>query len=438
MIDFMLGRGSQNCEGVSRRDFMRVGGLGMAGGAASLSLGSMLRNQASAAEGLGGTPEKSVIWLWLPGGPTQVETFDPKMTAPSEYRSVTGEVKTVLPGVTLGGNFEKMGQVADRMAFVRSFAHTNSGHGGGTHYVMTGYDNRLADNGAVPNRPFVGSIVSRVRGTNHPVTGLPTYVRLGGTYADGPAFLGTAFGPFDPGGEARQNMSLTVERSRLDNRREMLKGIDNVRREVDRSGLMQGLDSFDQQAFNLILSRAQQAFDLKYEDPRVVNRYGTGLGERLLQARRLCESGVGFVSLSYGGWDMHGNIKAEMDRQAPELDRAVAALVEDLDQRGQLDNVLLVISGEFGRTPKINGGAGRDHWAPLSTLAFAGGGLKMGQVVGESAEKVDVPKTTPITPQDLMATIFHVMNIDRRVQFTNQAGRPTYMIETGRPIAELV
>ncbi|RLS57911.1 MAG: DUF1501 domain-containing protein [Planctomycetota bacterium] len=437
MIDFLLGSGSKNCDGVSRRNFMRVGGLGLGAGAAGLTLSDLMRQRGLAAEGTG-TRQKSVIWLWLGGGPTQVETFDPKMTAPSEYRSVTGEVKTVLPGVTLGGNFEQMAQVADRMAFVRSFAHTNSGHSGGTHYVMTGYDNRLADNGAVADRPFMGSIVSRVRGTNHPVTGLPTYVRLGGVYADGPAFLGTAYGPFDPGGEARRNMSLTVERTRLDNRREMLQGIDNVRREVDRSGLMQGLDSFDQQAFNLILSRAQQSFDLKHEDPRVVNRYGTGLGERLLQARRLCESGVGFVSLNYGSWDMHSTIKTEMDRQAPELDRAVAAFVEDLDQRGQLDDILLVISGEFGRTPKINGSAGRDHWAPLSTLALAGGGLKMGQVVGESAEKVDVPKTTPITPQDLMATVFHVMDIDRRVQFTNQAGRPTYMIETGKPIAELV
>ncbi|MCA8993930.1 MAG: DUF1501 domain-containing protein [Planctomycetaceae bacterium] len=437
MIDFLCGPRRSNCEGLSRRDFMRVGGLGLGAGVAGLTTSDLLRQQAAAGE-LGPTADKSVIWLWLSGGPTQVETFDPKMTAPSEYRSVTGEVQTVLPGVTLGGNFERMAQVADRMAFVRSFAHTNSGHSGGTHYVMTGYDNRLADNGAVANRPFLGSIVSRVRGTNHPTTGLPTYVRLGGIYADGPAFLGTAFGPFDPGGEARRNMALTVDRTRLDNRREMLSGIDNVRREIDRSGLMEGLDSFDQQAFDLILSRAQQSFDLKYEDPRVVDRYGPGLGQQLLQARRLCESGVGFVTLNYGGWDMHGNIKQEMDRRGPEVDRAVAALVEDLDQRGQLDNVLLVISGEFGRTPKINGGAGRDHWAPLSTLALAGGGLQMGQVVGESAEKVDVPKTTPITPQDLMATIFQVLNIDQRAQFTNQSGRPTYMIETGKPIEELV
>jgi hypothetical protein len=434
MLDLLPGTCHKNCEGTSRRNFLRVGGLGMG----SLSLAGLLQRKAQAAARGQRTSDKSVIWLWLSGGPTHVETFDPKMTAPAEYRSVTGEVQTVLPGVSFGGNFEKMAAVADRLSVVRSFAHTNSGHSGGTHYVMTGYDNRLADNGGNPDRPFLGSIVSRIRGTNHPETGIPTYVRMGGIYADGPAFLGTAYGPFDPAGEARRNMALAVDQQRLANRRSILDGIDNLRREIDRKGLMEGLDSFEQQAFNLILSRSQQAFDLKYEDPRVVDRYGKGLGEQMLMARRLCESGCGFVTINYGGWDMHSGIKQAMDQRGPAVDRAVAALIEDLDQRGMLDNVLLVISGEFGRTPKINGSGGRDHWAPLSTLALAGGGLRMGQVVGESAEKVDVPRTTPITPQDLMATIFHVLDFDRRVQFTNQSGRPTYMIENGRPIEELV
>ncbi|MCA9065892.1 MAG: DUF1501 domain-containing protein [Planctomycetaceae bacterium] len=438
MLDVTFGPMRRNCEGTSRRDFLRVGALGLGGALGATSLGSLLKARAAATKAGIASSEKSVIWLWLSGGPTHIETFDPKMTAPAEYRSVTGEVQTRLPGVTLGGNFEQMAGVADRMAFVRSFAHTNSGHSGGTHYVMTGYNNPLADNGAVAARPSIGSIISRVRGTNHPTTGIPTYVRTGGIYADGPAFLGTAYGPFDPGGEARRNMSLAVDRARLDHRRDILKGIDNVKREVDRSGLMDGMDSFEQQAFNLILSRSQQAFDLKYEDPRVVDRYGRGLGQQLLQARRLCEAGCGFVTVNYGGWDMHGTIKQSMDQRGPEVDRAVAALVEDLDQRGQLDDTLLVISGEFGRTPKINGGAGRDHWAPLSTLAFAGGGLRLGQVVGESAEKADVPKTTPIGPQDLLATIFYVLNVDARIQFTNQSGRPTYMLETGKPIEELI
>ncbi len=434
MFNVTSSRGYGNCEGTSRRDFLRVGALGLG----ALSLSDMLRDKAQAASEGRTTKDTSVIWLWLGGGPTHVETFDPKMTAPAEYRSVTGEVKTNVPGVTLGGNFERMATVADKMAFVRSFAHTNSGHAGGTHYVMTGYDNRLSDNGAVANRPAMGSIVSRVRGTNHPETGIPTYVRLGGIYADGPAFLGTAFGPFDPAGEARRNMALSVNEERLAGRRSLLQGIDNVRRDIDRSGLIDGLDSFDQQAFNIILSRSQHAFDLKYEDPRVVDRYGKGLGEKLLQARRLCEAGCGFVTLQFGGWDMHGNIKQAMDRLGPQVDRAVAALVEDMALRGLSEKILLVISGEFGRTPKINGGAGRDHWAPLSTLAMAGGGLNMGQTVGESAEKVDVPKTKPVTPQDVLATVFDVLGIERRIQFTNQAGRPTYMIEQGKPIEELV
>ncbi len=380
MLKLSTSRRRGNCEGTTRRDFLQVGALGLGG----LTLADSLRSNAQAAENGRASNSKSVIWLWLGGGPTHVETFDPKMTAPSEYRSVTGEVKTNLPGVTLGGNFERMAGVADKMAFVRSFAHTNSGHSGGTHYVMTGYDNRLADNGAQADRPGIGSILARVRGTNHPVTGMPTYVRLGGIYADGPAFLGTAFGPFDSGGEARRNMALNVAKDRLDTRRSLLQGIDNVKRDIDRSKVMDGLDAFDQQAFNIILSRSQQAFDLKYEDPRVVDRYGTGLGQQLLQARRLCEAGCGFVTLHFGGWDMHGTIKQSMDNLGPQVDRAVAALVEDLDLRGQSDDILLVISGEFGRTPKINGSAGRDHWAPLSTLALAGGGLQMGQVIGES------------------------------------------------------
>jgi Protein of unknown function (DUF1501) len=434
MLNVRFNRSSSLCSGTSRRDFLRIGALGVGG----FALPDLYRARAQAAADGRPTSDKSVIWLWLGGGPTQVETFDPKMTAPSEYRSVTGEVSTKLPGVTLGGNFERMAQVANKMAFVRSFAHTDSGHSGGTHWVMTGYDNRLADNGAVPSRPGIGAIVSRVRGANNPTTGMPTYVRMAGIYGDGPAFLGTAYGPFDPNGQARRNMSLVVDQERLDNRRELLEGIDTINREIDRSRLMEGLDAFEQQAFSLVLGRSQQAFDLKYEDPRVVDRYGTGLGQQLLTARRLCEAGCGFVTLHHGGWDMHGDVKQNMDQRGPEVDRAVAALVEDLDQRGMSDDVLLVISGEFGRTPKINGGAGRDHWAPLSTLALAGGGLRMGQTVGESAEKVDVPKTTPITPQDLMATIFHVLNIDQRIQFVNNAGRPTYMIETGRPIEELV
>jgi hypothetical protein len=434
MLSFVSQRRAQNCEGNSRRDFLKIGTLGLG----MLTLPQLLRARAAAASEGKQVKGTSVIWLWLGGGPTHVETFDPKMTAPSEYRSVTGEASTSLAGVTIGGTFPKMAKVVDKMALVRSFAHSNSGHGGGTHWVMTGYDNRGIDNGGLPSRPSIGSILARVRGTNHPSTGMPTYLRLSGIGSDGPAFLGTPYSPFDPGGQARKNMSLTVERPRLDNRRALLNALDNANRAIDSSGLMEGLDAFEQQAFDLVLKESEKAFDLKQEDPKLVERYGSGLGQQLLTARRLCEAGCGFVTIQYGGWDMHGNIANAMKSRSPQMDQGVSALIEDIHERNLQNDILLVITGEFGRTPKVNRNAGRDHWAPLSTLALSGGGLRMGQVIGESADKVDVPKSNRITPQDLMATVFDVLGLDRGLQFVNQAGRPVYMIEDGRPITELV
>jgi hypothetical protein len=434
MLTLNAKRQSRDCDGSTRRDFLRVGSLGVG----ALGLPGLMAARAHAAETGAPTKDTSVIWIWLSGGPTHVETFDPKMTAPVEYRSTTGEVKTNLPGVSLGGNFEKCAQVADKMAFLRSFAHTNSGHGGGTHFMMTGYDNRNIDNGGLPTRPSIGSIAARVRGANHAVTGMPTYVRLGGIGSDGPAFLGTSYAPFGSNNDAKRNMSLQTSLDRVSDRRSLLAGFDKFQRESDSSGLMDGLDAFEKQAFNLVLGKAPKAFDVREEDPRTRARYGTGFGEQLLIARRLCESGCGFVTLNYGGWDMHGKIKSAMDRRGPVVDNGVATLVEDLAQRGMSDNVLVVVTGEFGRTPRINRNAGRDHWAPLTTLAMAGGGLTMGQTVGESDAKATRPATKSIKPQDLMATVFHVLGIDQKLQFVNQGGRPVYMLEDGKPIRELV
>ncbi|MEX0702928.1 MAG: DUF1501 domain-containing protein [Planctomycetales bacterium] len=427
-------RRRRDCDGHSRRDFLKIGALGTTG----LSLPGLLAGRATAAREGRPVKDTAVVWLWLGGGPTHIETFDPKMTAPVEYRSVTGDVKTKLPGVTLGGQFVKTAQVADRFAFVRSFSHQNSGHGGGTHWVMTGYNNRNIDNGGLPSRPSIGSILAMHRGANHPVSGMPTYVRMGGIGSDGPAFLGTAYAPFETNGPARRNMELASAEERVSDRRSLLTNVDRFRRDADATGLMDGLDAFERQAFDLVLGNAPEAFDLRKEDPKVVERYGRGLGQNLLTARRLCEAGCGFVTVSYGGWDMHGRIEQGLTRRGPELDHAMATFVEDVCARGLQDRILLVVTGEFGRTPKINGSAGRDHWAPLSTLALAGGGLKMGQTVGESAPKADVPATTPITPQDLMATIFHVLGIDAGLQYVNQAGRPVYLLEEGKSIAELV
>jgi uncharacterized protein (DUF1501 family) len=434
MLRVLFNRIDRDCEGTTRREFLNIGALGS--GAIALPQLLAARAEAKAA----GKPVKdtSVVWVWLGGGATHIETFDPKMSAPAEYRSITGEVTTKLPGVTIGGTFPKLASVVDKMVLVRSFAHTNSGHGGGTHFVMTGYDNRNIDNGGLPTRPSLGSIASRVRGANHPETGMPTYVRLGGIGSDGPAFLGPAYAPFDPAGQARRNMELAVSDERLQDRRELLEGLDRLKRRADHNSLMEGLNRFEQQAFDLVLGNAAKAFDTKKEEPHLVERYGKGLGEQLLRARRLCEAGCGFVTLSYGGWDMHGQIARGLERRSPELDRALAAFIDDVYERSLTDKILLVVTGEFGRTPKINRNAGRDHWAPLSTLALAGGGLPMGLVVGQSASKADTPQSTPIRPQDLMATVFQVLGIEPRTQFVNPAGRPIYLLEEGRPISELV
>jgi hypothetical protein len=431
-----------DCEGTSRRDFLKIGALGMTG----LSLSGLLRlRSAAAASGLS-AKDTSVIWLWLGGGPTHIETFDPKLEAPAEYRSMVGAVKTSLTGVQIGGLFPKMAERAKRLAFVRSFAHGNSGHSGGTHFVMTGTDYPPADAGMPPIKPSFGSITARVRGANNPKTGVPNYVRLSGLYADGPNWLGAAYAPFDVGGQARNNLNLGVALDKLGDRRSLLKKFDRANRQLDRSGVMAGLDSFDQQAFDLILGKAKNAFDLQREDPRVVDRYhnGTaGLGDNLLLARRLCEAGCGFVTLNYAnsnqGWDMHNKLPPQMKQACPPMDQAISIFLDDLAQRGLSEKILLVITGEFGRTPRINGDTGRDHWGPLCTLALAGGGLKMGQVVGESTAKAEIPKTKPIYPKDLMATVFHVLGIDGKQQFHDQTGRPQFLLPEGaEPIAELV
>jgi hypothetical protein len=434
MFNLLGSRNGINCDGASRRDFLKVGALGLTG----LALPDLLRARAQAAAAGQTAKNTSVVWVWLSGGPTHVETFDPKMSAPTEFRSVVGAVQSNVAGIELGGVFPKMARNADKMAFVRSFAHRNSGHGGGTHWVMTGYDFPPADNGQGAVKPGFGSILSRFRGPNNPSTGLPTYVRLGGVLGDGPAWLGSPYAPFDVGGNARTNMNLKVALESLADRRTLLKSFDTLNRNVDQTGLLNGLDGFESQAFELILSRAREVFDVNREEPKTRDRYGPGLGQQLLMARRLCEAGVGFVTINYGGWDMHGQIAQGMNNLGPKVDEAVSAFVEDTANRGLDQEILLVITGEFGRTPRINGSAGRDHWAPLSTLALAGGGLKMGQVIGESNAKAEVPKTTPITPQDLMATVFQVLGLPQDLHYKDQSGRPVPMINGGKPIAELV
>jgi hypothetical protein len=423
MITFNGTSTGSTCDGLSRRNFLQVGSLGIAG----LTLPNLLRAKETGAA----LNNKSVIWVWLGGGPTHVETFDPKMDAPREYRSTTGECKTTIPGVSIGGTYPKLAKCMDSMALVRSFAHGNSSHGTGTAWVMTGYNDRTK------MRPSMGSIIAKAKGTAHPDTGLPSYVRIGGIGSDGPGWLGTRFQALSPSGQARKNMELSVDANRFESRHALLDSIDVINRKIDRSGQMEGLDGFEQQAFDLVLGSAKDAFDIKKEDPKVRARYGRGLGEQLLLARRLTAAGSRFVNIQYGGWDMHGKIQNAMKSRSPQMDQGLSALIEDLKASGQLDDTLLVVTGEFGRTPRVNSKGGRDHWGRLCTLMLAGGGLTMGQVIGKSSPKLEDPAERHITPQDMLATVIKMFGLDPKLQFMNNQGRPTYVVENGRPITEL-
>ena len=434
----LYGKNHQTCDGMNRRNFLSVGALGIAGGATLLTLPDLLRARAAAQASGQPTRDASVVWLWLGGGATHVETFDPKMSAPEEFRSVVGAAQTNVPGIEIGGLFTRMATVADKMAFVRSFAHGSGSHGAGTYWVNTGYMSRANEAQGAQMHPSSGSILSRSRGTNHPRTGMPTYVRLNPITGDGAAWLGRAYEPFATSGQARLNMEPQVAVERIGDRRELANAFDSLNREVDSTGMLEGLDQFGRQAYDLVQGNSRQAFDITRETQRTRESYGRGLGEQMLLARRLCEAGCGFVTINYGGWDMHGQIANALRNRVPQLDQAVTAFIRDTVERGLDRNILLVISGEFGRTPRINRNAGRDHWGSLCTLALAGGGLRMGQTVGESSSKVERPHTAPITPIDLKATVLHALGMPRDLQFTSPIGRPTYMVEGGRVIRELV
>ncbi|MDA0284186.1 MAG: DUF1501 domain-containing protein [Planctomycetota bacterium] len=430
MLTFQSSRQYRDCEGASRRDFFRVGALG----AGALTLPQLLEAKSHASAAGRSIKNKSVIWIWLAGGPTHVETFDPKMTAPVEYRSVTGEVQTSVPGMTLGGSFLQMAKLGDKLSVVRSFAHGSSSHGTGTRWVMTG----VKPIGQESGKPSIGSIVSKLGGTFSPETGMPTYLRMGTIGGDGAGYLGPQYSPFSPSGQAAKNMNVSLPVERVSDRRQLLGQLDQIDRDIDRTGKVRGIDGYEEQAFNLMLGQAKDAFGTKGEDQKTRDRYGRGFGENLLSARRLCEAGASFVTVSSGGWDMHGSIERNMKGRAPALDQGVSALIEDLHDRGMQDDVLVVVTGDFGRTPRINKNAGRDHWGNLCTLALSGGGLNMGQVVGRSSAKAEVPDSSPIRPHDLVATIFELFGIPLKQQVVDFQGRPMYLLEDGTPIQELI
>jgi uncharacterized protein (DUF1501 family) len=451
MLDFINPQPVRpKCDGSARRDFLKVGTLGLFG----LTLADWLRARAAGSAAARKAP--SVVLLFLDGGASHIETFDPKMTAPQEYRSLFGATPTTLPGVSFGALLPKMARLAKEMAIVKSFTHKDGDHGGATHWVKTGYSWPPQFLGKAPiipqQHPSMGSVIARHLGPSNARTGVPHYVRVlsnhGGYPGDDAVWLGQAYAPFRVGvGGGRANpmlgdMALKVAPERLDDRRALLRSFDTLDRTIDKTDAMQGMDGFQRQAVNVVLGKAKEAFDLSREAAKVRDKYGPGLGQELLLARRLCEAGAGFVTLNNGYWDHHDGIIPGCEKLCPALDHAVAAFWDDVQARGLEKDILLIITGEFGRTPRVGNygnrkSAGRDHWAGLNTLVFMGGGLKVGQVIGESDDRAGYPKARAIWPQDLLATLFRVLGMDLKLQYVHPSGRPISMIENGQPIEEL-
>ena len=459
---------------LSRRSFLEIGSLG-AGALGGFSLPWLLSQKAQAGStGSEFVRDKSVIFLFLHGGPSQYETFDPKMTAPAGVRSETGEIKTSIPGVTFGSTFPQLAQHADKMAIVRSYRPGDAGHN--IKPVMC--PETLGAN--------MGSLYSRLAGAGHPVTGMPRnaaifpravkedgqppVLQFGNFMATGE--LPKAYSPFvigGGGGQLQDNMKLEMPRGRLDDRQSLLSGLDRVKREVDASGQLEGMNHFQQQAFDTIVGGAAEAFDLSKEDPRTLDRYDTSklmtpddisrrwnnhkwyvdnaqtLGKLLLMARRLCEGGCGFVTVTTGFvWDMHSDqnnapMVEGLTYASPPLDKAVSAFIEDTQARGLDDKILLVVCGEMGRTPKVNAKGGRDHWGNLGPLLLYGGGLNMGQVVGQSSSDGGNPATRPVTITNLMGTIMHTLFDVGTLRIAR--GLPRQLVQhvtSAEPIEELI
>ncbi len=452
----------------SRRDFLRIGSLGLGG----LTLPHLLAQQAAGSEGGGGLTGKSVIFLFMHGGPSQIETFDPKMTAPSEIRSTTGEISTTLPGITFGSTFTKLAQLTDYVSIVRSFTTGDSRHDIKPIVSKSSLDANL------------GSIFARVAGGNDPETGMPTNCALYPQAVDATTrptthnfgkfnsagALGGSYAPFEPGqgGDLQQDMELNVPLKRLDDRRTLLAQLDRLRFGRDVAGVPAGGERLREQAFDTILGGVAEAFDISKEDPKTIARYdtskistpenisktwnnynnyvdnGKSLGKLLLLARRLCERGCGFVTITTNFvWDMHADqnnagVVEGMQYMGLPFDNAVSAFIEDVRARGLEQDILLVCCGEMGRTPKINKRGGRDHWGNLAPLLLSGGGLGMGRVIGQSTRDVSRPLSEPVTNDHLISTIMHTLFDVDTVRTT--AGVPTdiaRMLAAHAPIAGL-
>jgi len=434
MLDFIGG-------GMNRRTFLRVGSLAVGG----LTLPGLLQHRAQAATG--STKPKSVIQLWLAGGPSHIDMYDLKPNAPAEIRGEFKPINTNVTGIQIGEHLPRQAKIMDKLAIVRSAYHTNAGHGMGSQWMLTGYQPTIEVNDNI--YPATGSVVAKMRGSNEP--GLPAYVNLPRVLSLGKAaYLGASYNPFapdnDPNNDGFQVRNLkmpgAVDAKRLNRRRELMQDLDTLRRDIDTRGDLEGLDTFYREGLEMVTNtKAQRAFDIAGESDKIRERYGRNdLGQCCLLARRLVEAGVTFVTIQAGGgWDTHGdNFKQLKNNLLPKYDQALTALVSDLCDRGRQEDVLVMTLGEFGRTPKINGGAGRDHWPGAMSIVYAGGGLKMGQVIGSTNANGEYPTSSAATPGCVLSTMYHVLGIDHTHNFYDQAQRPLAILSEGKPIRELI
>lgn len=438
MLEFVDG-GAETHNQISRRTMLKVGALGFAG----LALPGFLR--AHAAQGT--TSRKAVILVWQAGGPSHLDMYDLKPNAPAEFRGEFKPIATNVNGIQISEHLPRQAKIMDKLAIVRSACHTNAGHGMGSQWMLTGYQPTIEVNDNI--YPATGSVVAKMRGANEP--GLPAYVNLPRVLSLGKAaYLGASFNPFapdnDPNSDAFQvrNLKLPgrVDSSRLERRKDLLQDLDKIRRDIDSRGDIEGLDTFYRDAMEMVTNtKAQRAFDVAKESPVLRDQYGRNdLGQCCLLARRLVEAGVTFVTVQAGGgWDTHGdNFKQLKTNLLPKFDQAVSSLVKDLHDRGLQDDVLVMAMGEFGRTPRINGGAGRDHWPQAMSILYAGGGLKMGQAIGTTNTTAEYPTSKPYTPGCVLSTMYSVLGIDHHHNFHDQAQRPLPILSEGEPIKELV
>jgi hypothetical protein len=441
---------------LDRRSFLKAGILGSTG----LSLAQLLRLEARASSTSSTGRQPSAIILWMRGGPSHLDMWDPKPNAPVEYRGEFGSQPTKVPGILLSDMLPMCGRVMDKWSILRSLSHEDAGHSSGDQLCFTGYP--AGPNPDENSYPSCGSIVSRQLGQRTPR--LPAYVmiprQVPGT---GPAYLGVAHKPFETGADPAKagpfrvpNFDLpeTVTLERLGERRQLLHSFDQMQRDLDASGQLEALDRFNQKAWDILTSaQARDAFDLDREpapvrerygflpafDPQAANRCGApAWSQRILLARRLVEAGVRLVTVDLRWWDTH--VKGFESLRLgflPRFDRAYSALIEDLDQRGLLASTLVLAWGEFGRTPRVNADAGRDHYPNVFSAALAGGPIQGGRVVGESDAKGAFPRANPKTPQDVLATLYSHLGVDPHQQYVNNAGRPISVLPSGKPIAEL-